>query len=238
MEARRSGAADPCADPKSAAVELALGEMLGARISVSARPLAGRVPRLHPREEPFVAGFHPTRAREFSHGRALVRELLPRFGVAPAPVAIGPHREPIWPAGIVGSISHAAGLCAVALADAKEFAAIGLDVEGAEPLDADLSSFVAHTDESTGIAAALGCDPGAAAKVVFAAKEAFYKAQFPLTGRFLEFRDVGVGPRCDGSFDFHVHAPEVAGVLEAFSIRLSTRTVGGVVLAACTAESR
>ena len=39
------------------------------------------------------------------------------------------HGFPIWPKGIVGSISHSKGTCLSAVAKSKDFQAIGVDIE-------------------------------------------------------------------------------------------------------------
>jgi 4'-phosphopantetheinyl transferase EntD len=101
-------------------------------------------------------------------------------------------REPIWPAGIVGTISHDRVLSVAAAARAEAFAALGVDVEPDEPLDAAVAARVWIPEEAT-LALESGVVPAAStAKLVFVAKEAFYKCQFALTRKYLGFRSVRV----------------------------------------------
>lgn len=45
------------------------------------------------------------------------------------PFLVGAGREPIWPSGVTGSITHCRGLCAAAAASSDEVSSIGLDAE-------------------------------------------------------------------------------------------------------------
>ncbi|WP_299750981.1 4'-phosphopantetheinyl transferase superfamily protein [uncultured Tateyamaria sp.] len=64
--------------------------------------------------------------------------------------------------------------------------ALGVDMEEAEPLDTDLWDTVLTPDERD------RTDNGLTAKRIFCAKEAVYKAQFPITRQLLGFEDVVV----------------------------------------------
>jgi len=65
---------------------------------------------------------------------------------------------------------------------------IGVDVEPAEPLPAEIVADVVTTD----LERALVGDDLVLARLLFCAKEAVYKACFPLDEMFLEFKDVWV----------------------------------------------
>src|SRR5713226_6813352 len=69
------------------------------------------------------------RRREFATGRCLARRALEYLGFPPLPILPGPHREPRWPEGVVGSITHCLGYCAAVVAPAHMVAAIGIDAE-------------------------------------------------------------------------------------------------------------
>ena len=60
---------------------------------------------------------------------------------------LGPNRAPLWPRGIVGSISHCEGYCAVVAARQDRFAGLGLDVERGEPLGRNLVKRVCRPTE-------------------------------------------------------------------------------------------
>jgi 4'-phosphopantetheinyl transferase EntD len=49
------------------------------------------------------------RRRGFVTSRARARDALARLGIAPQPIPSGSRGKPVWPAGVVGSITHCAG---------------------------------------------------------------------------------------------------------------------------------
>jgi 4'-phosphopantetheinyl transferase EntD len=144
---------------------------------------------VHPDEAPFVARAVETRQREFASGRACARRAMAELGLPPHPIPSGPRREPLWPAGVVGSVTHTSGFCAAAVSRRAEYAGLGIDAERDGPLAEGIAARVC-LDEELGRAGALGLDPGTLAHVVFSAKEAVYKCQFPESGTFLGFHDV------------------------------------------------
>jgi 4'-phosphopantetheinyl transferase EntD len=138
---------------------------------------------LAPEEEALVARAVERRRRDFTAGRACARAALSALGFPPAALGARPERDPIWPDGVVGSITHTDGWVAAALAPAERFAGLGHDAEPEAPLDDDVIRIVCRPGEPR--------EPHAA-KAVFCAKEAVYKAVFPSTREFLEFHDVEV----------------------------------------------
>jgi 4'-phosphopantetheinyl transferase EntD len=141
-----------------------------------------------------LAGAVGKRRREFVTGRACARRALRSLGVARTAIGVGSRSEPLWPNGIVGSITHCEGYRAAAVARAGHVAAIGIDAEINAPLPARLMRRVASESELAAIRTrARDCPPRVPVcldRLLFSAKEAVYKAWFPLTRRPLEFRDV------------------------------------------------
>ncbi|TDJ70257.1 MAG: 4'-phosphopantetheinyl transferase superfamily protein [Planctomycetota bacterium] len=151
---------------------------------------------LHPAEEVHVRNAVPKRRREFTAGRHCAREALARLGIHGVAIPAGPDRAPEWPDGITGSISHCDSLCAAVAARVGRIVSLGLDIESVEPLSRELVSLVgtcAEIEEWDRASGELALDP---AKLAFCAKESVYKADYPLTKRFLDFHDVEV------AFDF------------------------------------
>jgi 4'-phosphopantetheinyl transferase EntD len=144
---------------------------------------------LHPEEAPFVVGAIERRKREFACGRACARRAFADLGLPPPVIPSGAQREPIWPEGVVGSLTHTRGLCAAAVATSSRYRALGLDAERERVFEAALITRVAD-DSELEHAEALGLERAALALVVFSAKEAVYKAQFPASRVYLGFRDV------------------------------------------------
>jgi 4'-phosphopantetheinyl transferase EntD len=147
---------------------------------------------LFPEEEQALGRAVDKRRREFTTGRACAREALARLGVPSTAVGSGPHGEPLWPSGVVGSITHCEGYRAAAVAPARAVLTIGIDAERDARLSDGVWAEVAHgterdlRDETTSrMRGGLHLDA-----VLFSAKEAVYKAWFPLAGRRLGFDDV------------------------------------------------
>jgi len=119
--------------------------------------------------------------------RIVARELLVRLGHGNVAVLRGASGEPIWPAGITGSLAHDDRAAVAAVGRLGEFDSIGIDIEPAMPLPSETLSLVATPQELR----RLGDDP-LRGKVLFAAKEAVYKAVYPLDRIFLEFHEIEV----------------------------------------------
>lgn len=137
-------------------------------------------------EEPAVLRAVPKRWREFIAGRVAARQALRDIG-GPAPaLPADVDRLPVWPDGFTGSITHCDDLC-LAVAS-RQVRAVGLDVEPATDLPADLWQEILLPPELSSVAAA--ARPGLAAKLMFCAKEAAYKAQYPLTRVIYGFHDM------------------------------------------------
>lgn len=135
----------------------------------------------------------PARRREFATGRECARRALSALGLPAAAIPAGPDRDPCWPPGVVGSITHSAGYCAAALAPADRVYAIGIDAEVAEPLPADILPIVATAAEQRHLDDLRRSTPDVPwSRLLFAAKEAVYKAWFPRSRRWLDFDDVRV----------------------------------------------
>jgi 4'-phosphopantetheinyl transferase EntD len=119
--------------------------------------------------------------------RIVARGLLMRLGYPDAQVPKGAGGAPIWPAGVVGSLAHDEAVAVAAVGLRRDFASIGIDVEPAGALPADMLALVVTPRERRVID-----DDPVRARLLFAAKEAVYKAIYPLDGVFLEFGDIEV----------------------------------------------
>jgi len=148
-------------------------------------------------ESALVASAVEKRRLEFAKGRQCARAALRRLGLADGPLLTGSQREPLWPTGVVGSITHTHGLCLAAVAWQANYAGVGIDVEPAEPLEPAVAKRIASEAEMN----ALGSMPPLlAARLIFSAKEAFYKCQFYRTREFLGFFDVSIALERQGDF--------------------------------------
>ncbi len=161
----------------------------GLRVRVA--PIDAEARFAYAEEERIVARAVESRRREFATARRLAHGMLDELGYASVPLLPGIRRAPAWPHGVIGSISHARGFAAVAMAPSPPFAAIGLDVEGAEPLRPELIDTVLTAREKLALGR-VGHELGAWAKLAFAAKECAYKAWSPTLDVVPEFTDVEV----------------------------------------------
>jgi 4'-phosphopantetheinyl transferase EntD len=149
---------------------------------------------LYDEEAALVANFSEKRRREFVAGRRCARRALADLGITDFPLLAGPDRAPLWPGAVVGSITHtevgAGGYCGVAVAHRRLVAGLGVDAEPRQPLSPELWPRVLDAEE--GRAALAAAEPGVWARLIFSAKEAVYKAIYPLCRRFLDFPDVHI----------------------------------------------
>lgn len=179
---------------------------------------------LFPEEEAALGRAVEKRRREFVTARACAREALARLGLPERAVGSGARGEPIWPAGIVGSITHCSGYRACALAAASELLTIGVDAEVAAPLPSGLIDDIALPEERRWIERADAERPGVSwDRLLFSIKESIYKAWFPLARSWLGFEDASVViDPASGTFTAHllVPGPTLQGLkLDGFSGR-------------------
>ncbi|MEP1766209.1 MAG: 4'-phosphopantetheinyl transferase superfamily protein [Sulfitobacter sp.] len=154
--------------------------------------IAARDPRLipvtiEPSEGVAVARAVPARVAEFHAGRAAARAAMVVLGMPPHPIPMGPDRAPIWPQGLTGSISHTAQSCVSAVGLTSDWVGIGIDLEEATPLDPLLVTQICTRSEQVWLGQQPPADRGLMAKLIFSAKEAAYKAQYPQSGTLFGF---------------------------------------------------
>jgi len=140
-------------------------------------------------ERPLVASAVPKRRQEFASARRCARSLLARLGEPSQPILRTPGRAPIWPAGVVGSISHCDGRVAVAVARRGAIAGVGIDVEPDAALEPALWRRICRPAE---LAALPARERGRLVRVLFSAKEALYKCVHPYAQRVIGFHEVAI----------------------------------------------
>jgi len=165
--------------------------VLGRRaIGVEAGPRDWQAALL-PEEEPMVARAIDRRRREVAAGRSCARRALAMLGAAPAALPADPDRVPRWPDGVVGTITHTRDFCAAAVAWQRDLRGLGLDAERAIASSREeVMRLVATTTEAQWLAGLDEAERALGSALVFSAKEALYKCQFPVTRQMLDFHDV------------------------------------------------
>jgi 4'-phosphopantetheinyl transferase EntD len=192
-----------------------IAALLPGGVALDVREIGDAADALFPIEREAVARAVAKRTREFSTGRLCARAAMAALGVPPHPVPVGPQREPVWPDGLVGTISHGGELCLAAVSRKDDLLALGIDLEVGDPLDPEIRGLICTPDELRGAPAwgAAGVDPH---KLVFSAKEALYKALFPHARRYIDFLEVEVGIDADtGTWRPTLLPPDVSGRLAA-----------------------
>ncbi len=138
-----------------------------------------------------AAGMSEKRRREFTAGRHCARQALAHLGHEAVALPIGPGRAPVWPPGVIGSISHTGDFAIAAVARKSDLRSLGIDLESADPLEPDLLTLVCRDEEQAALTS-YDVDPRLGAKLIFRAKESVYKCLWPVTGTFLEFHAIGI----------------------------------------------
>jgi len=149
---------------------------------------------LLPAEAMYVRRAVPKRVREFAAGRLCARRALAEFGIVDFPIQVADDRQPVWPGSMVGSITHTAGYGAAVVAERRSAAALGLDSEVVGDVKAELWPRVCVPTESAWVESLPASEQAAAVTLIFSAKEAFYKCQFPLSRAWVGFEDVSIEP--------------------------------------------
>lgn len=164
--------------------------------------------KAHPAEEHLIAKSVEKRRRDFIGARHCARLALEQLGEPPVAIGKGERGMPLFPRGVVGSLTHCDGYRAAAMAHALRFRSVGIDAEPHGALPDGVLESVSLPVEREWLAGA----PSAGLhldRLLFCAKEATYKAWFPLTLRWLGFEDAHITFEIDsrtadsGSGTFH-----------------------------------
>jgi 4'-phosphopantetheinyl transferase EntD len=190
------------------------------RIGLGATEAAVGDDALLPPERTLAPGASVERRAQLAAGRHCAHLALSCLdpGLARVPVLADPRGAPLWPAGTVGSITHCAGWTGAAVARSRGsrrgrgLRAIGLDAEPIAPLPAGVVDVVASQAEREVVARLGGERPGIPwDTLLFSAKEATYKAWYPLTGSVIGHDAVRVELSPSGSFTAVARADDASG---------------------------
>ena len=141
------------------------------------------------------------RISDFSAGRLCARRALEAFGLTNVSLLPAPDRLPMWPEAFTGSITHTEGYSAAVVTRRGTHLSLGVDSEAIVRVHPELWPRVLGAAELEHVHALPEDSRGTVAALRFAAKEAFYKSQYPLTGEWLEFEDIRIE-----SGDWHLGA--------------------------------
>jgi 4'-phosphopantetheinyl transferase EntD len=188
-------------------------------------------------EEALVASAGPARVAEFAAGRQCARLALASLdpSLSRVPVLADAYGAPSWPPGFVGSITHCPGWTgAVAARSARSVRpagrlgdvlgrgvrGIGLDAEPVAPLPEGVLDVVASGAEQEALAGLEDVRPGIPwDRLLFSAKEATYKAWYPLTGVVVGHDALRVELSSAGSFTGVASGEDAAGTASTVTVR-------------------
>ena len=131
------------------------------------------------------------RSLEFASGRHVGRLALAAIGQPPDSIPMGAGGEPIFPQGVVGSLSHTSSHVAALVSRADRHASVGVDVGDARTLGKAAARLMTTAEIALVTAKGWASTEAQAQNAVFGAKEALFKCQYPLTQkRDLDFDEV------------------------------------------------
>lgn len=149
---------------------------------------------LHPEEEQYLGPRTvEIRKKHFRLGRAAAHQaILDLTGKPAGPILTGKRREPIWPADLVGTISHSGAFACAAVAYKSFAIGIGYDIEfKKKTINPEISRLVCHDDEADWVNSGNTVDEvDANLRTIFCAKESIFKAFYPIERVELAFKDV------------------------------------------------
>lgn len=128
------------------------------------------------------------RQGEYLAGRVAAKLVLEALSSPILQVGSGEDRAPIWPEGVLGSISHSKGVAMAMATSTQECAGIGVDLEhfmSAKQEQELQTHILGELDKPMfeKLAAQLQCP----LTLVFSAKESIFKALYPSVKRFFGF---------------------------------------------------
>lgn len=133
------------------------------------------------------------RRREFSAGRYCARQALRTLGFEDTPIMHDQNGAPLWPQGIVGSITHSTTHAAATIAQDSRLRGLGIDMETVSRVSPAIANKILTESELT----TLQCHPDPAEQqrqlaLLFSAKESIYKCLHPLLQCRIGFEDARI----------------------------------------------
>ncbi|MET0045403.1 MAG: 4'-phosphopantetheinyl transferase superfamily protein, partial [Candidatus Thiodiazotropha sp. 6PLUC3] len=139
-------------------------------------------------EEALIEGAVEKRQKEFRAGRHSAHQALEQLNAPWLPLLREKSRQPIWPPGYLGSISHCRDACVAVCAKSEDMFGLGVDVEPLEPLPKGVDQYI-HTAEDSLTMKSVEILPE---RLIFSAKESIYKCYHPMLGQHLGFQSVSL----------------------------------------------
>ncbi|SNR75085.1 4'-phosphopantetheinyl transferase family protein [Puniceibacterium sediminis] len=158
------------------------------------------------------------RQGEYRAGRTCARAAIDQ--VSPTSFALdktdwpifGPDRAPVWPTGIIGSLTHSPARVICVAGPADRYDGLGIDIEPAVPPrdSLTLAPRIFCPEELALVEPTSWAEAGFT--LIFSAKEAIYKAVYPTIRRFADFHEVRLAEVSGDDLQFEL-MPEMSSDL-------------------------
>jgi 4'-phosphopantetheinyl transferase EntD len=156
---------------------------------------------LYPDELALLKGAGEKRIGEFCAGRYCAHRVLDELGYTGLPVLTEENGAPVWPANVVGSISHSGGMALAVAASLTQIRAVGVDIQAhSEPFPAGVIYAHFHREEIHYLMSSLPRLADIHAHAIFSAKESVFKCCYTAFGCLLEFTDIVIEMNLAGGF--------------------------------------
>lgn len=150
------------------------------------------------------------RKNQFVTSRHLAKRLLSKFGCEDSQIGRTEDGAPVWPRGMCGSISYKELWCAVAVAKSPQYSSIGIDIERMEDIPCIAWDDIVSSKELQCISHTTGLPKPQIVNLAFTVKEAYFKAQYPITGDAeWDFPDVELRVRSNGQLSLSPLLPKL-----------------------------
>jgi 4'-phosphopantetheinyl transferase EntD len=151
------------------------------------------IKQVNEKEFSLISSAGVKRQREFLCGRHYAHQILDSMGYSGYVISRDEHGCPAWPDGIMGSISHTNNYCVVAIAADESRTSVGIDLEESGRMKQSLWGRLFTQSEISQLKSIdQPIEQMRQAAIMFSAKEAFYKYDYPLNQRQYDFTDVEV----------------------------------------------
>lgn len=183
-------------------------------------------------EKEIISKASEQRKRHFSTGRMCAKKALEELGFLDIEILKGANKEPIWPSGVVGSISHSSKLAGAVVANSNSLLSIGLDIEIIGGVSAEMWDVLFNEDEQRTLNALDRSQLDLFTTLFFSIKESFYKFQHPLTKLFLDFKDVELY-YYDGNFSMRSDKLKAYEKISLDKLRIKSAVFDDQVISVC-----
>ena len=164
--------------------------------------LSGTKSDLLTEEAAVTVNYSDKRLRDFCSVRLIARELLQNYEINNFPILPDSERAPLWPSGIVGTITHCKDLCGVAISQTKHYRSLGFDMENIRDLNFSTRKFICTYEEEKWLLAQPEASRILNLLLIFSIKESLYKCIYQAEHNKINFKTFSAIPvRKDKGFE-------------------------------------